>query len=212
MHMNPTNELKPQAEGLLIHELRSELAGPFDLEVGDGEAVVITGRSGSGKSLFLRMLADLDVNEGTVRLDGHDRRLLPAPQWRRLVTYVAAESGWWFDTVAEHFLAREMEQARKLGADLALSSELLSAPVARLSSGERQRWALIRAVTKNPRVLLLDEPTGALDQLSVEHVEAFLHRLRKEGTILLLVTHDPGLARRMGGQQFEMIERSLRPA
>ena len=196
--------------GLILADLHSDLAGPFELKALPGDAIIITGRSGSGKSLFLRMLADLDVNVGSVFLDGKDRGGIAAADWRALVMYVAAESGWWFDTVAEHFAAQDLPNAIELGAALGLSRELLSAPVAQLSSGERQRWSLIRAVVRQPRVLLLDEPTGALDQSSVERVEAFLRRQVEQGTILILVTHDPGLAGRMGGRRFEMVDRKLR--
>jgi len=61
--------------------------------------------SGAGKSLLLRAIADLDPNEGTVKLDGMLREAVPAPHWRSQVTYVAAEPGWWGDTVQEHFTA-----------------------------------------------------------------------------------------------------------
>ena len=57
----------------------------------------MVGPSGSGKSLFLRALADLDPNEGDLRLDGESREAMSGPQWRRRVTYVAGESGWWDD-------------------------------------------------------------------------------------------------------------------
>ncbi|MFX8496849.1 ATP-binding protein, partial [Acinetobacter baumannii] len=55
--------------------------------------------------MLLRSVADLDPNEGTVRLDGILREAMPAPAWRRRVTYLAAEPGWWSDTVQEHFTA-----------------------------------------------------------------------------------------------------------
>ena len=71
---------------LRIVDLRSRLAGPFDLALGAGECLAITGPSGSGKSLFLRMVADLDPNQGEVFLDGVERRTLPAPD-------MAAEGG-----------------------------------------------------------------------------------------------------------------------
>ena len=88
---------------LVVKELRSEFAGPFDLNLGAGACAAITGPSGSGKSLFLRMIADLDPNEGKVWLNGTERASIIAPEWRRKVTYVSAESGWWADTVIEHF-------------------------------------------------------------------------------------------------------------
>ena len=69
---------------LLVKELRSRLAGPFELSLGRGNCAAITGPSGSGKSLFLRMIADLDPNEGQVWLEGSERNSMPAPQWREV--------------------------------------------------------------------------------------------------------------------------------
>ena len=79
---------------LTVKQLRSELAGPFELSIGRGTCAAITGASGSGKSLFLRMVADLDPNQGEVWLNEQARAAMPAPAWRKQVTYVAAESGW----------------------------------------------------------------------------------------------------------------------
>jgi putative ABC transport system ATP-binding protein len=189
---------------LRIAGLRSALAGPFDLEVGPGEAVAITGPSGSGKSLFLRMVADLDPNEGDVRLGARDRRAMPAPAWRRLATYVAAESGWWEESVAAHFAPAERAQAAELADRLGLKPELIAGPVLRLSTGERQRLALVRAFVQTPPVLLLDEPTGPLDPQSAGRVEALLQARLASGLILLLVTHDPGQAARLGARHLRM--------
>src|ERR1019366_6852366 len=88
---------------LRIAGLHSLLAGPFDLSLGRGGCVGGTGPSGSGKSLFLRMIADLDPNEGEVFLDGVARSTMTAPAWRRQVVYVPAESGWWTDHIIDHF-------------------------------------------------------------------------------------------------------------
>ncbi|MGC1301855.1 MAG: ATP-binding cassette domain-containing protein, partial [Caulobacteraceae bacterium] len=90
-------------EGLVIQGLHSALAGPFALTVGPGECASITGASGSGKSLFLRMIADLDVNAGSVRLGGRAREAFAPAEWRRHAAYVAAEAGWWEDRVASHY-------------------------------------------------------------------------------------------------------------
>src|SRR4051812_38850817 len=86
---------------LVVEQLQRLGFGPFDLTVAPGECVGIAGPSGAGKSVFLRMIADLDPHAGSARLD--DRRCadMPAPAWRRLVTYVPAESGWWSESVGE---------------------------------------------------------------------------------------------------------------
>jgi putative ABC transport system ATP-binding protein len=198
-------------EGLRIAGLRSPLVGPFDLAVEHG-AVAITGTSGSGKSLFLRMVADLDPNEGEVWLDGMRRSEMPAPSWRRRVVYSAAESGWWSESVADHFPGRTLDAARALAPRLALGSHLLEGPVTRLSSGEKLRLALIRALLLEPRALLLDEPSGALDQTTTRAVEDVLRERMDAGTILLLATHDPGQPARLAARHLHMVSGRLEEA
>ena len=197
---------------MLVKKLRSAFAGPFDLSLGEGDCAAITGASGSGKSLFLRMIADLDANEGQVWLDGRERASMAAPEWRRQAIYAAAESGWWADTVIEHFSASSRSELDALSARLGVRPALLEAPVAQLSTGEKQRLALIRAMLPNPRVLLLDEPTGPLGEESVGRVEALLRAKMATGTAIVLVTHDPGQAQRLGSQRYRMAAGRLEPA
>jgi putative ABC transport system ATP-binding protein len=190
---------------LVVNELRSEFAGPFELSLEAGACVAITGRSGSGKSLFLRMIADLDPNQGKVWLNGIARASLPAPEWRRRATYVSAESGWWADTVIEHFAPIRRGQAAALATRLGLHADLMDALIARLSTGEKQRLSLVRALLPDPLVLLLDEPTGPLDEESVVRVEALLQERMATGTSIVLVTHDPNQADRLGTQRYRMV-------
>jgi putative ABC transport system ATP-binding protein len=194
----------PMQTAMLVQELRSAFAGPFELNLGKGECVAITGPSGSGKSLFLRMIADLDPNEGKVWLNGRERASMAAPEWRSQAVYVSAESGWWADTVIDHFPAKRRVDIEKLAMRLGLRADLLDAAVARLSTGEKQRLSLVRALLSAPPVLLLDEPTGPLDEESVVRVETLLRERMAAGTAILLVTHDPKQAERMGVQRFRM--------
>jgi ABC-type iron transport system FetAB ATPase subunit len=189
---------------LLVKELRSKFAGPFELNLGTGACAAVTGPSGSGKSLFLRMIADLDPNEGQVWLNGRERTSMPAPEWRKQATYVSAESGWWADMVIEHFALNRRSEAAALATRLGLRDDLLDAPIAQLSTGEKQRFSLVRALLPSPPVLLLDEPTGPLDQESVALVEALLQERMATGTSVLLVTHDPNQAQRLGEQRYRM--------
>ena len=193
------------ATALLVKDLRSAFAGPFELNLGTGACAAITGPSGSGKSLFLRMIADLDPSEGKVWLHERERGSMPAPQWRRQATYVSAESGWWADRVIEHFDVNRRSQVAALAARLGLRPDLLDAPVAQLSTGEKQRFSLVRALLPSPPVLLLDEPTGPLDEESVAKVEALLRERKATGTSILLVTHDPNQAERLGDQRYRMV-------
>jgi putative ABC transport system ATP-binding protein len=194
---------------LTVKQLRSELAGPFELSLGRGTCAAITGASGSGKSLFLRMVADLDPNEGEVWLNEQARAAMAAPAWRKQVTYVAAESGWWAEIVLQHFPHRGRDEIATLASSLGLRAELLDAPVAQLSTGEKQRLALVRALLPAPPVLLLDEPTGPLDEESVVRVEALLRQRMAAGTSILLVTHDPKQAERLGDRRYRMAARRL---
>ncbi len=197
---------------LCVKQLRSEHAGPFELVLGMGACAAITGPSGSGKSLFLRMIADLDPNEGEVWLNGRERASMPAPEWRKQVSYVSAESGWWADTVIEHFPGSRRNEIEILSAGLGLRGELVDAPVAQLSTGEKQRLALTRALLPSPSVLLLDEPTGALDEDSVARVEVLLQDRMANGTSIVMVTHDPNQAQRLGSQRYRMMARRMETA
>ena len=87
----------------------------------------------------------------------------------------------------------------------------MNGAVARLSTGERQRLALVRALVLGSPVLLLDEPTGPLDPASVERVEALLSERLEAGTILLIVTHDPTQGERLNAARFRMVQRRLEP-
>ncbi|UDL95971.1 ATP-binding cassette domain-containing protein [Lichenihabitans sp. PAMC28606] len=190
------------AEGLLIRDLIGAVRGPFTLAVPHGFCVAVTGPSGIGKSLLLRMIADLDPNTGVVTLDGANRATMSAPAWRRKVTYVAAESGWWEDRVGDHMA--DLSAAKQAFPAFGLDAALVDAPVARLSTGERQRAALVRAVIQDPAMLLLDEPTSALDPASTLLVEGELLRLKQAGTGLLLVSHNAEQAHRLADRHLVM--------
>ncbi len=187
---------------LRIVGVGSKLAGAFDFEAAKGACIAITGASGSGKSLLLRQIADLDAGEGEVFLDGVARSATPAPAWRRQVAYVAAESGWWEDKVGAHF--PDLPAARAMAPAMGLKPELFDGHVLRLSTGERQRLALLRTLLPNPPVLLLDEPTGALDEASQAMVETLLAARLATGCTILLVTHDPAQAARLAQRRFVM--------
>jgi len=197
---------------LQIKALRNAWTGPFSISVDEGTCMAVTGASGSGKSVFLRMLADMDVAEGTVLLGDADWSTMPAPQWRRKVALVPAQAGWWAPTVGEHFERQNKTIATKLAQQLRLPDDIFDRQILRLSTGERQRLALIRALVTQPGVLLLDEPTSSLDQESVAAVESLLATALERGLILILVTHDAAQAERMGNQIMRIEHGKVVPA
>ena len=199
----------PSKAGLLIRGLKSDLAGPFDFDAPSGGCAVISGPSGSGKSLFMRMIADLDPNDGEVRLNGTERRSVDGPSWRKSAPYVPSEAGWWLDNVIDHFAETTREEARQLATGFGLVEGQFDAPVARLSTGERQRLAIIRALVLNSKALLLDEPTSALDTEDAMLVEAALQARLAQGCVIVMVSHDAGQAARLKATAYRMVERKL---
>ncbi len=187
---------------LTVERLRNSVLKPASFHVDAGECVAVQGPSGAGKSVLLRAVADLDPSDGDVRLDGAPRDGMPAPEWRRRVTYLAAESGWWADRVGDHFAAPD--KAVGLIEALGLPGGALDWLVARLSTGERQRLALVRALVQEPRVLLLDEPTGALDLDATALVEAVLREEMARGVAVLIVTHSPVQADRLAKRRLHV--------
>jgi len=179
---------------------RLHISVSFELK--EGECIALQGPSGVGKSLLLRAIADLDPNEGTVKLDGTLREAMPAPLWRKQVTYLAAEPGWWSDTVQEHF--HGWDDAIPLVTRLGLPPGCGTWPIQRLSTGEKQRLGLARALMLQSRVLLLDEPTSALDSESTASVESLIAERISCGTSVVWSTHDSAQARRVGSRLFVM--------
>lgn len=191
---------------------RPPLLQPVNLRLPEGACGIIMGASGSGKTVLARAIVDLDPTMGTVHWRGQTREEVPAPRWRRMIGYVPAETGWWAADVAAHFPADAPDAERLVEwlAALGLDRAILQQPVAHLSSGQKQRLALVRALVMRPEALILDEPTGALDAESRTRVEALLKELLAAGRTLLLITHDAAQARRLGTHFWRMEAGRLR--
>lgn len=188
---------------LRIENLEVGALPPLSFTVADGECLAVEGPSGSGKSRLLRAIADLDPAEGYVLLDGTERREMPAWQWRRLVRYAAAEPGWWTDTAAAA-LSGEGSRIAKLVSDLGLDPGIVERPLSQLSTGERQRLAIVRALADQPRVLLLDEPTGALDTGSAALAEELIRYQVLAGRSVVLVSHDAAQIARLADVRLQL--------
>lgn len=185
----------------------------IDLGVRAGEALAVVGPSGCGKSTLLHLMAGLDApTAGSVTCDGRD---LAALGEREQARFRNEELGFVFQlhhllpqcNVLENVLvpslvhprrAEAAARGRRLLERVGLGDRLHHRP-ARLSGGECQRVAAVRALINAPRLLLADEPTGSLDRAHAESLCGLLAELqREEGFALVMVTHAEHLARRMG--------------
>ena len=185
----------------------SEIVANNDINfaIEKGELVIILGSSGAGKSTVLNILGGMDTNdEGQVIIDGKD---ISGYSAKELTTYRRNDVGFVFQfynlvpnlTAKENVeLASEIvadaRDATETLADVGLEKRINNFP-AQLSGGEQQRVSIARAVAKNPKLLLCDEPTGALDYQTGKQVLKILQNMsRKEGATVINVTHNSALA------------------
>ena len=178
--------------GLCLSSLSFLGNGPYNVTLKSGECVGLTGRSGVGKTQLLRAVADVIPHEGDCSLDNTLCSSFSPPVWRKTVALLPAESFWWYDTVGAHFGSASVQsEFQYLFSKLGFSQDVMSWQISRLSTGERQRLALIRTLINKPRVLLLDEPTSALDKKMVAVVEEVLVEMFSLHHISCLwVSHD----------------------
>jgi putative ABC transport system ATP-binding protein len=201
---------------LRLSRVQPRVLESVDLEVAGGEVVFLSGPSGSGKSLLLRAIADLDPQPGKVWLDGTERSSIPAPEWRSRVGLLPAEAHWWAEQVSDHFLfgidTTGLTVQSGLLERLGFGPEVVGWSVSRLSTGERQRLALARLLVNRPEALLLDEATANLDPTNRERVEGVIADYRVEhAAAVLWVSHDPEQRRRIGGRSLVIRDRRLVP-
>jgi putative ABC transport system ATP-binding protein len=204
---------------LRLEGVRPRVLAPVDLQVGAGELVFVFGRSGSGKSLLLRAVADLDSHAGEVWLGAEARSAMPPSLWRLRVGLLPAESFWWAETVGEHFpksrIADEGDSSLidRLLADLGFEPDVRGWSVARLSTGERQRLAFARLIAQAPEALLLDEATANLDPANRDRVERVAEDYRRARIAAVLwVSHDSEQRERLGGRQLQIRDGQLVPS
>ena len=177
------------------------------LTVARGELVVLVGDSGSGKTTTLKMVNRLEEpTSGTVRIDGEDTRAIPGPILRRRIGYVFQQVGLFPHlTIAQNVAvplelqrwdrARIEARVREVLERMELDPAVADRSPAALSGGQRQRVGVARALAAEPKLMLLDEPFGALDPLTRDRIqETFLKIKRSIGLTAMFVTHDMGEA------------------
>lgn len=192
--------------------LKADPLPPLSFAVRGGECLAIEGPSGVGKTRLLRALADLDDARGHVFLDGAERREMPATEWRRRVRYASAEPAWWTPTARGAFtpmgkslpLPRDSEKLNRLLTAVGLTTASLDKPIADLSTGERRRLALIRALIDEPSVLLLDEPTIGLDAQSAALVEELVRFQVLSGRTVIFTSHDEDQIERLAHLRLQL--------
>lgn len=190
------SKLQSSVPGLTVQSLEA-----LDLTLREKEITGLNGRSGSGKSLLLRAIADLDPSVGDVLLGSQSRLSMKAHEWRKKVCYLPTESAWWFETVGEHFPDTNVDCLQKLG----FEDDVLSWKVSRLSSGEKQRLALARSLSRQPDVLLLDEPTASLDESRTHVVEDVVSSYSVSRSVpVLWVSHDQNQLQRIAQRVLEI--------
>lgn len=199
-----------KGDRLKIDSLQAHGLEPVSFEVEGGECLAIGGASGTGKTVLLRAIADLDPAPGRIFYDDRERLSYSGPEWRKKVRYVAAEPGWWAETPRPHF--SRLEGVDELLTSLGLNPSQLDQDLHRLSTGERQRMALARSIVDDPPVLLLDEPTGALDDKSTKKAEQLFRRLLKAGHAMLLVSHDTAQIGRLARRKLVIGDGRVREA
>ena len=185
--------------------------GPYSFTLSKGECVGIRGQSGIGKTQLFRAISDLIPSTGDVLLNGCRKDSVAPAMWRSNVTMLPTDSVWWYDDVMSHFASpQEKKFLKNMCSTLGLPEEIIHWQVNRLSTGEKQRLALIRSLQIKPSVLLLDEPTSALDGVNTQLVENVLSRLcRNEKLSLVWVSHDAEQLLRVSDRILMMDKTSL---
>lgn len=185
-------------------ESRFKALDDVTVNISDGEFIVILGASGSGKSTFLNVISGLEeIDGGSVTYDG---RQLENMSEKELTKFRRDNTAYIFQ---QYYLLPHLnvEKNIKMGADLdhnkdfqplieavGLAEKRKKFP-SELSGGEQQRVAIARALAKNPKVLFLDEPTGALDENTGRLILDYIIKLQaKQGFTMIMVTHNANIA------------------
>ena len=183
--------------------------GGINLAIKDGEMIAVMGPSGSGKSTLLNMVGLIDEpTEGEYLLDGENVGHLPdkkkAAIRNKQIGFVLQDFGLLMDRSAEENIivpllfskepiSKSKKRVRPIMEQLGIEN-LAKRRITELSGGQAQRVAIARAMVNNPKVILADEPTGALDSKTAEDVVDVFRTLNNSGTTIIVVTHNKAVA------------------
>jgi len=216
---SPSRIPKPSNEAVMAREVMCSYSvggswsqrtwlGPLNLQIGLGESVALVGPNGAGKTTILRLLAGLlPPSRGELRVFGTDMAGRHSDELRKLIGYVPDEDGLYpkmqvgkylefFTHLYGYNSLQEVDEFDKLLDSLGLK-KLLEARIDSLSKGTRQKLVLARALIPRPKLLLLDEPTTALDLPSMLEFFQYIARLKRAGCAVVLSTHDFEEARQL---------------
>lgn len=186
-------------------EVEIMAAAGIDFEIQKGEFAVVVGPSGAGKTTVLNILGGMDTaSEGTVLVDGQD---IASYSQKQLTAYRRDDIGFVFQfynlipnlTALENVelalqICKDPMDAKRVLEEVGLGDRLMNFP-AQLSGGEQQRVSIARALAKNPKLLLCDEPTGALDYNTGKSILKLLQdTCREKGMTVILITHNSAIA------------------
>lgn len=176
----------------------------IDVHVKEGEFFTFLGPSGCGKTTTLRAITGfVEPAQGSVHVAGRDITRVPIEERNIAIvfqSYALFPTMTVYDNIAFGLKIRRLKKdeidrkVRAIAQKLDLSDEQLKKAVSQLSGGQQQRVAIARAISTRASIIMADEPTGALDSRTGENVLEILHGLHKEGTTIILITHDTKIA------------------
>lgn len=182
----------------------------INIKISEGEFVAIMGPSGSGKSTAMNLVGSLDLaTRGSIYLDGEDIEELDESrlaqlrgqkigfifQQFNLIPNLTAKENIMLPMLFQSIPLEEREERAESLLKLVELSDRINHYPNQLSGGQQQRVAIARSLANNPDIILADEPTGNLDTKTGELVMSFLQKFHKEGKTIIMVTHDPELAK-----------------
>lgn len=216
VHLELRNVSKSVFHRVNETKIKTDLFSNINIKIRRGELVTIMGASGSGKTTLLRLINRLsEPDAGTILLNSHDTVEIPPQELRRRVGMVFQFPVMFQGSVRDNLvfgmeLWGEFMDINLLAKDVGIPEKLLDADTAMLSGGEKQRVCIARALSTNPEILLLDEPTSSLDSISVQKIENMLLGLQREHDLTMVwVTHEKEQADRIGGRRLTLVNGKL---